>query len=58
MAAGGLAFLVAAGVTHIALLGLGLLACVGLELLGEAGMRPELAAEASELADAPISRAA
>ena len=47
MASGGLAFLVAAGVTHIALLGLGLLACVGLELLGEAGVRPELVAESA-----------
>lgn len=60
MAAAGLAFLVAAGVTDIALLGLGLLACAGLELLGEAcvGVRPELASEAPDPADAPISRAA
>jgi hypothetical protein len=58
MASGGLAFLVAAGVTHIPLLGLGLLACVALELFGEQGVRPELASEAPELADAPISRAA
>ena len=44
--------------THIPLLGLGLLACAGAELLWDAGVRPELASEAPELADAPISRAA
>jgi hypothetical protein len=58
MAATGLAFLVAAGVSHVPLVALGVLACVGLERLGELDPGQELAAEPAELPDAPISRAA
>jgi hypothetical protein len=58
-AAAGLAFLVAAGTAHIALLGLGLCVCVCVELLGEVEFRrPDLAADPTELPDAPVSRAA
>jgi hypothetical protein len=55
-----LACLVAAGATHVPLVALGVLACLGLEVLGDPGVavRPELAGEAAELADAPVSRAA
>jgi hypothetical protein len=53
-----LAWLVAAGATHVPLLVLGAFACLGLELLGALTTRPDTAAESVELMEAPVSRAA
>jgi hypothetical protein len=58
-AAAGLAFLVAAGTAHIALIGLGLCVCVGLELLGEVELRrSDLTVETTDVTETTVSRAA
>ena len=54
----GLVFLVAAGASHVTTLGVGLLVCLGLELLGEAGVRPDLGSDATDVVEGPMSPAA
>jgi len=58
MSVAGLVFLVAAGASHVTTLGVGLLVCLGLELLGEAGVRPDLGSDATDVVEGPMSPAA